>query len=201
MNEERNESINSEPVFVSSVSTLKRVLALICVAAIIVIGVILVPVFFGSKQAEINEETKASNASYAAAAELNVKTLIAGISQEEYEGLYTDSRELFKDVDVNFKVPYTTDNKQAVFCFGFSDGKGISLSVDNGVIDIFGERSTSHTYPPREMDNEPTSVIAAWCPEGADSCKMTVEVEGKKFVLEIKDTENAEFDVSVSVKK
>ncbi len=198
MTDENNE-VKTEPVFVSSVSTFKRVLALICIAALLVIGVVLIPVFFGSRQAEINEETKASNASYAAAAELAVQTVSKSVTYDEYRSDAISS--LLTDVDVEFKVPFSTEDKLAIFKFSFSEGSGITATVDKGKLDLYGELSQKVMYPTAETDSIPTDVLLAWVPEGEAKCEMTLDCDGKKYTLNIKALDSNEYTVKVSAVK
>ncbi len=163
----------------SGASTLKRVIALGAVAVLLVIGVAVIPMFLAGKQAEINKETQASNASYSAAAELKIKAPSKALTDTELQTLTPDS-ELLKDVEVKFDVPYQKDAERAVIFFPVSD---VSVEASGGKL---------------EKTALSEGILIVWTAEGASGGKLNVSEGAKKYVISLEKGEDDVFEAVVS---
>ena len=139
----------------SQTSTFKRVAALGAVALLLVVGVAVIPMFLASRQAESNNETYASQASYSAAAELKIKAPSKALTETEVLDLTADSK-LLKDVEVKFDVPFAQDNERAVLFFPSSD---VSVEADAGTL---------------EKTALSEGILAVWTANGATEGKLSV---------------------------
>ena len=160
-------------------STLKRVLALGAVAALLVIGVAVIPMFLAGRQAEINKETRASNASYSAAAELKIKVPAKGLTERELLSLTADS-ELLKSAEVEFDIPFNKENECAVLFFPSAD---VSVESDAGRL---------------EKTALSGGILAIWKLEGASAGKLSVSEGAKKYEISLEKGEDDVFKAVVS---
>ena len=148
-------------------STFKRVAALGAVAVLLVIGVAVIPMFLASRQAEMNKETQASNSSYSAAAELEIKVPSKSLTDDELQGLTAES-ELLQDVKVKFDVPFDNYNERAVLFFPSAD---VSVETETGTL-----KKTALS----------DGILAIWMTEGAKEGKLSVSEGAKKYVISLK---------------
>ena len=160
-------------------STLKRVIALGAVAVLLVIGVAVIPMFLAGRQAEINKETQASNASYSAAAELKLKAPSKALTDAELQALTPDS-ELLKGVEVKFDVPYQKDAERAVLFFPSSD---VSVEAEGGKLE---KTALSEGF------------LIVWTADGTGEGKLNVSEGAKKYVISLEKGENDVFKAVVS---
>lgn len=163
----------------SQTSTFKRVIALGAVAALLVIGIAVIPIFLASKQAELNKETQASNSSYSAAAELKIKAPSQALTDAQLQELTADS-ELLKNVEVKFDVPFAEDNERAVFFFPSSD---VLIEADTGKL---------------EKTALSDGILAVWTADGASAGKLNVSEGAKKYVISIEKSGEEVFKAVVS---
>ena len=163
----------------SQTSTFRRVLALAAVAVLLIVGVAVIPMFLAGKQAEINNETQASNASYSAAAELKIKAPAAGMTDAELGALTADS-ELLRDVSVKFDIPFDKGNERAVLFFPSAD---VSVESEGGKL----EKTTLSE-----------GILIVWTNEESSGGKLNVSEGAKNYVVTLEKGENDSFSATVS---
>ena len=179
MDEEKTGVESGSEVPASQNSTFKRVVALGAVAVLLVIGVAVIPMFLAGRQAEANKETKASNASYSAAAELSIKVPSKSLTEAELQGLTAES-ELLQDVEVKFDIPFDNYNERAVLFFPSSD---VSVEAETGTL-----KKTALSE----------GILLIWMTEGAREGKLNVSEGEKKYVISLKMNEDDVFEAVVS---
>ncbi|MBQ9558084.1 MAG: hypothetical protein IJU94_05690 [Clostridia bacterium] len=163
----------------SQTSTFRRVLALAAVAVLLIVGVAVIPMFLAGKQADINRETQASNASYSAAAELRIKAPAAGMTDAELGALTADS-ELLRDVSVKFDIPFDKGNERAVLFFPSAD---VSVESEGGKL----EKTTLSE-----------GILIVWTNEESSGGKLNVSEGAKNYVVTLEKGENDSFSATVS---
>ena len=163
----------------SETSTFRRVIALAAVAVLLVVGVAVIPMFFAGRQAEINRETQASNASYSAAAELKIKAPTKGLTDAELNALTADS-EFLQDVKVKFDIPFGKDNERAVLFFPSSD---VSVEAEG---ESFEKTALSD------------GMLIVWIWDGESEGKLSVSEGAKNYVISLKKGEKDVFEAVVS---
>ena len=163
----------------SQVSTFKRVIALGAVAALLIIGVAVIPIFLASRQAELNKETQASNASYSAAAELKIKAPSKALTDAELQGLTAES-ELLQTVEVKFDLPFDEESGRAVLFFPYSE---ISVEASAGKV---------------EKTALSDGIIAVWTTDGATEGKLSVSEGAKNYEISLKSDGEGVFKATVS---
>jgi hypothetical protein len=179
MDEEKTSGASGGEGPPSETSTAKRVVALAAVAVLLVVGIAVIPMFLAGRQAEINRETKASNVSYSAAAELKIMAPTKGLNDGELQALTADS-EFLKSVEVKFDVPYTNEDERAVLFFPSSD---VSVEAESGKL---------------EKTALSDGILIVWTPEGAGAGKLNVSEGAKNYVISLKKVEEDVFEVVVS---
>ena len=163
----------------SQTSTFRRVIALAAVAVLLIVGVAVIPMFLAGKQAEINKETQASNASYSAAAELKIKAPSAALTDAELNALTADS-ELLKDVKVKFDIPFEKENERAVLFFPSAD---VSVEAESGKL---------------EKTALSEGILIVWTNEESGGGKLNVSEGAKNYVITLEKGENESFSATVS---
>ena len=163
----------------SNTSTFKRVIAIIAVIALLAIGVGVLPVLLANKQADLNKETQASNASYEAAAKLKLKIPSRGLTSDEISGLTPES-ELLKDAEVSFDIPYAEDNKCAVIFF-----KSANVSVE----------SEAGTLTKNALSE---GIVFIWTGNGEEKAELNVSEGANKYTVSLEDAGNGKYKVSVA---
>lgn len=179
MNEEKNGVQTGEEGPPSQTSTFRRVIALGAVAVLLIIGVAVIPMFLAGRQAEINKETQASNASYSAAAELKLKIPSRALSDAELQTLTPES-ELLKDAEVEFEIPFAVGGERAVIFFTSAD---VSVVADSGKL---------------EKNALSDGILTVWTAEGTSGGKLSVSEGAKNYVITLEKGEDEVFKAVVS---
>lgn len=162
----------------SQTSTFRRVIALAAVAVLLIIGVAVIPMFLAGRQAEINKETQASNASYSAAAQLKLKAPSRALTDAELMALSSES-ELLTDAKVKFGIPFAAEAERAVIFFPSAD---VSVEVEGGKL---------------EKTALSDGILVVWTDEGTGKGKLNVSEGAKNYVISLEKGKD-EFEAIVS---
>ena len=179
MNEEKNGVQTGEEGPPSQTSTFRRVIALGAVAVLLIIGVAVIPMVLAGRQAEINKETQASNASYSAAAELKLKIPSRALSDAELQTLTPES-ELLADVKVKFAIPFNAEAERAVIFFPSAD---VSVQTEGGKL---------------EKTALSDGILIVWTDEGTSGGKLSVSEGAKNYVITLEKGKDEVFKAVVS---
>lgn len=174
-----NETGNGSEYTQGGTSTFKRVIALVAVALLLAVGVFVIPIMLGSHQADINDETRASN-SYSAAAQLGIRVPVRSLSEQE-AGSLDPNGELMKDVEVSFSVPKCDDGSALIFV----EGKDVRVTSARDICRC-------------DISENDGGVFAALSFSGAEEGEYYINCGEKRYSLLLKDGGSDSYDAEVS---
>ena len=179
MDENFNAPENGGEYTQGGTSVFKRVIALVAVALLLAVGIFVIPIMLGSHQADINEETRASN-SYSAAAKLGIRVPVRALSEQEV-GSLDPNGELMKDVKVSFTVPKCEDGSAVIFI----EGKDVQVTSARDICRC-------------EISENEGGVFAALSFSGAEEGEYHINCGEKCYSLLLKDTDDGAYEAAVS---